>query len=335
MRTLRATYPSKEQMHAQTTDSDPLSAMELLMQQSLPALSHEEQLHLSAKIRDPDIPVEEKREIADRVVRSVLQLIARRTRSVLPYRAALKAHDISYADLVSSVLLRTAAWLMEGKWNARESRLSTILWHNVYWWARREIEDTHGVGVRLPVYTQSDCEANSEAAKALVALLRDGKNMQLDAPLGEDGESTAGSVLCATTDYDPERAAEVSSEMRALERLMEERLTDRERRILLGFHRGERTLKELADELGFSRERARQILNKAIAKLRAPSAEAAKGLTTVRALASSRDAAAAEREENHTRIQTLLGRGHNQNSIAAALGVSKHTVGNVARELGA
>jgi len=95
----------------------------------------------------------------------------------------------------------------------------------------------------------------------------------LDLPVGEDGDATLGDLIEATDAVDPQAAAEIS----ALQTTMAEALTElspREQHILrLRFGIGDtddRTLAEIGEELGVTRERIRQIEAQALAKLRHP-----------------------------------------------------------------
>ena len=95
--------------------------------------------------------------------------------------------------------------------------------------------------------------------------------ISLDAPVGDDGDTTLGDLVNAPDSVDPQAAAEVS----ALQRVVGEALGDltpREQRILrMRFGIGDatdHTLEEIGKEFGVTRERIRQIEAKALEKLR-------------------------------------------------------------------
>lgn len=93
----------------------------------------------------------------------------------------------------------------------------------------------------------------------------------LDLPLGEEGEATIGDMIEATDAVDPHAVAEDSALRQAIAEALSE-LTPRERKILLlrfGIDdMNDRTLKEIGEKFGVTRERIRQIEAKALQKLR-------------------------------------------------------------------
>ena len=95
----------------------------------------------------------------------------------------------------------------------------------------------------------------------------------LDLPVGEDGDATLGDLIEATDAVDPQAAAEISALQTTMAEALAE-LSPREQHILrLRFGIGDtddRTLAEIGEELGVTRERIRQIEAQALAKLRHP-----------------------------------------------------------------
>ncbi len=92
----------------------------------------------------------------------------------------------------------------------------------------------------------------------------------LDAPVGEDGESTVGKLLPGDEDCEPQ-AVLIRQEMKAILDALMSQLNDRQQRILrlrFGMEDGEcRTLEQIGEELGISKERVRQLEQQAIKRL--------------------------------------------------------------------
>jgi RNA polymerase primary sigma factor len=96
--------------------------------------------------------------------------------------------------------------------------------------------------------------------------------LSLETPLGEDGDLTRGDLIGDDTAGEAvHRSSEASDLSRRLASALDE-LHPRERQVLrlrFGLDRGhERTLGEVGEELGVSRERIRQVESEALAKLR-------------------------------------------------------------------
>lgn len=94
----------------------------------------------------------------------------------------------------------------------------------------------------------------------------------LETPVGEDGDSTLGSMVPDTTAVSPEEAAMREQMAGEVERVMSD-LDDREREILrLRYGLGTDqpwTLDQIGRRLSITRERVRQIERKAVQKIRA------------------------------------------------------------------
>ncbi len=98
--------------------------------------------------------------------------------------------------------------------------------------------------------------------------------VSLDRPIGEDGDATMGDLIADTSGTDPADTALEGDAMSQIETALSE-LDDRERIILVlrfGLHGEEpMTLEEIGEHFGLTRERIRQMQNRALAKLRHPS----------------------------------------------------------------
>ncbi|MBW3578174.1 MAG: sigma-70 family RNA polymerase sigma factor [Actinobacteria bacterium] len=102
------------------------------------------------------------------------------------------------------------------------------------------------------------------------------RTASLDAPVGEDGDASMGDLIADQEAISPEQSAWSHDARRQIERALSS-LDERERRIIMlrfGFVDGqERTLAEIGDDFGMSRERIRQLEKLALAKLRHPAAD--------------------------------------------------------------
>jgi RNA polymerase sigma factor (sigma-70 family) len=98
--------------------------------------------------------------------------------------------------------------------------------------------------------------------------------VSLDRPIGEDGDATMGDLIADTGVVDPADTALEGDAMAQIEAALDA-LDDRERIILvLRFGLGgeePQTLEEIGEHFGLTRERIRQMQNRALAKLRHPS----------------------------------------------------------------
>ena len=98
--------------------------------------------------------------------------------------------------------------------------------------------------------------------------------VSLDRPIGEDGDATMGDLIADEDGVDPAFTALEGDALSQIDAALRE-LDDRERLILVlrfGLQGEEpRTLEEIGDHFGLTRERIRQMQNRALAKLRHPS----------------------------------------------------------------
>jgi RNA polymerase sigma factor (sigma-70 family) len=98
--------------------------------------------------------------------------------------------------------------------------------------------------------------------------------VSLDRPIGEDGDATMGDLIADADGVDPADTALEGDALSQIDAALRE-LDDRERLILVlrfGLQGEEpRTLEEIGEHFGLTRERIRQMQNRALAKLRHPS----------------------------------------------------------------
>jgi RNA polymerase primary sigma factor len=174
------------------------------------------------------------------------------------------------------------------------------------WWVRQAIGRAvadYGRTIRLPVHVFESLSKLTRERRALATELgRDPRPEELaarldipvgkvqllleasrpaaslEAPVGEDGETHLGDLLPDAAAQSPEESAMRNQMAAEVERAMAP-LTDREKEVMrlrygLGTDR-EHTLEEIGRRLFITRERARQIEAKALAKMRAGSGRAA------------------------------------------------------------
>lgn len=112
---------------------------------------------------------------------------------------------------------------------------------------------------------------DTERIRSLSQLISD--TVSLDAPVGEDGESTVGDFLAVSEDAAPESRTLMNALSEDMRKALST-LTERERTVIcmrFGLFDGrERTLEEVGESFLVTRERIRQIEAKALRKLRHP-----------------------------------------------------------------
>jgi RNA polymerase primary sigma factor len=95
--------------------------------------------------------------------------------------------------------------------------------------------------------------------------------ISLELPVGEEGDAELGDFIAAEDVFGPEEMTDAQLLNETVDRLLRE-LSPREARVLrlrYGLEDGKtRTLKEIAEKFGLSRERIRQIEREALAKIR-------------------------------------------------------------------
>ncbi|HUF61702.1 MAG TPA: RNA polymerase sigma factor RpoD/SigA [Verrucomicrobiales bacterium] len=247
----------------------------------IPLLSRDEELRLGRRIQTGKDP-----EALNRLVESNLRLVVK------------IAHDftdrgLSIEDLVAegNIGLTKAAKRFDPTRGAKFSTYAS-------WWIRQAIQRAlagQARTIRLPVHaigkvtqinriemdlraetgrepTDAEIARRAKLDRAKVGHLRAVSNapMSLDEPLTEDGR-TATEVVgdeTAVSPFDQLSSRDIALQ---LDRLLDS-LNERERRILdarFGLAGGSpRTLREVGEEFGITRERIRQLQNSALSKLR-------------------------------------------------------------------
>jgi RNA polymerase primary sigma factor len=223
------------------------------------------------------------------------RLIECNLRLVVSVARRYLGRGVPFLDLVQEGNIGLQTGIEKFDWR-RGFRLSTY----VYWWIRQAI--TRSVAessrtIRLPGHVIEFLTKTARAERELAAQLGHQPSVEelaeyleveperinearsaarmplsLEAPVGEDGELTRGDLIGDEAAGEaPFRSCEASDLSRRLESALDE-LHPRERQVLrlrFGLDRGhERTLGEVGEALGISRERIRQIEADGLSKLR-------------------------------------------------------------------
>jgi RNA polymerase primary sigma factor len=246
----------------------------------IPLLSPEEEMTLARKVQEGDRAAREKMIRSN--LRLVISIAKRYTNLGVPLSDLIEEGNIG--------LMRSVE-----KFDPEKGfRFSTY----AAWWIKQGISRAvidQGKMIRVPVYMNEEILKYKKAVEALTHKLKRkprvgeiakklqvtvdkvreferaiAKMSSLDAPIGEDGEGQVKDIIEDENIIAPDEHLDLFFNKERAANLLE-MLNERERRILelrYGLVDGEtKTLAEIADEMGVSRERVRQLEEAAIGKI--------------------------------------------------------------------
>lgn len=248
----------------------------------------------------PLLSVEEERELIDRIGRGDMsardRLVESNLRLVVSIAKKYQNNGLTLMDLIqeANIGLLIAVEKFEPE---RGYRFSTY----ASWWIKQTISralDNKSKLIRLPAYVVEGVNKMKNVERALtitlgreptleevakemgldeakVKKLRDSSKeiSSLDVAVGDDDEATMGELIADTSSLTPEESMENQTKAEVLDTILGT-LEDREGDVIkyrYGLMDGEpRTLEEVGQIFGLTKERIRQIEAKALRKLRNP-----------------------------------------------------------------
>ena len=224
------------------------------------------------------------------------RLIESNLRLVIAVARKYIGRGLSFLDLVQEGNIGLHKGVDKFDWR-RGFRFSTY----AYWWIRQAVSRAvadQGRTIRLPVHiieqltrlynTAREIEhelghpptpveiaqrLGVEPEKVTEAFRAAKVPISLETPIGDQEDSTVADLIADAAARAPAEEAEEEVLAETLDQALDEHLSSREKRLLqlrFGIDRGgeQRTLGEVAQDLGISRERVRQLEGQAIRKLR-------------------------------------------------------------------
>jgi RNA polymerase primary sigma factor len=287
--------------------ADDLLSVYLAEMAQEPLLTHDEEIELAQEIelglqaeqaiRETDYTAEEYERLQAQVEAgqaSRERLGRANTRLVVSIAKRYRGSGIPFTDLIQNgnVGLMRAVDRYDYRTGNRFSTYAT-------WWIRQAVTRSlanQGRIIRIPVHTGGRMRKMAQVAQRLekeqgerptpeeVAAEMDEspekvrqmmrwatRPISLELPVGEEGDAELGDFIAAEEMAGPEERTDAQLLNETVDRLLKE-LSPREARVLrlrYGLEDGKtRTLKEIAEKFGLSRERIRQIEREALAKIR-------------------------------------------------------------------
>ncbi len=248
----------------------------------VPLLTREDEVRLSKRIESGD--TQAKEELAEANLRLVVSIAKKYRGCGLPFLDLIQEGNLGLMkaiekfDYTKGYKFSTYAtwWIRQAILRAITNRSRTIrvpthineLIRKIYQVERNYLKETG----ELPTPENLAAELETTVENIIKAKKTAQSMTSLDMPIGHDDDgSVLGDFIEDASVESPERETFEHLLVQELERALDERLTDRERRILelrYGLNDYQpKTLDEVGIEFGISRERVRQIQKEALAKL--------------------------------------------------------------------